>query len=164
MAPGVLKAFKGQRATPARTVSAGRAGPNLVGGAKSDSGTIGPIAGTMVDLASGATTTGQVVLPWTGLITVNGFADVTTSAAATSRTRCNLFISDGTGPNNGLAVFSPNSFGDTPATNNYHISIPLTGFITKPAGTYNIAVRCAVVSGSVVSHTAALSYTAVPAP
>jgi hypothetical protein len=97
----------------------GPAGPSLVGGAKSDSGTIGPIAGTMVDLASGATTTGQVVLPWTGLITANGFADVTTSAATTSRTRCNLFISDGTGPNNGLAVFRPNSFGDTPATNNY---------------------------------------------
>jgi hypothetical protein len=142
----------------------GPAGPSLVGGAKSDSGTIGPIAGTMVDLASGATTTGQVVLPWTGLITANGFADVATTAATTSRTRCNLFISDGTGPNNGLATFSPNSFGDTPATNNYHISIPLTGFITKPAGTYNIAVRCAIVSGSVASHTAALSYTAVPAP
>ena len=141
----------------------GPAGPSLVGGAKSDSGTIGPIAGTMVDLASGATTTGQVVLPWTGLITANGFADVATSAATASRTRCNLFISDGTGPNNGLTTFSPNSFGDTPAVSNYHISIPLAGFVTKPAGTYNIAVRCAVVSGSVVSYSAALSYTAVPA-
>jgi hypothetical protein len=157
---GSVQGPKGDKGDKGET---GPPGPSLVGGAKSDSGTIGPIAGTMVDLASGATTTGQVVLPWTGLITANGFADVDTSAAATSRTRCNLFISDGTGPNNGLTTFSPNSFGDTPAVANYHISIPLTGFVIKPAGTYNIAVRCAVVSGSVVSYSAALSYTAVPA-
>ena len=67
-------------------------------------------------------------------------------------------------PDNGLTAFSPNAFGDTPATNNYHVAIPLTGWVVKPAGTYNIAVRCAVVTGTTVSHTASLNYTAVPAP
>lgn len=141
----------------------GPAGPALTGGAQDPSGTIGPIAGSMTDLFEAAETTGQLVLPWKGRVTVNGFADVTNTAAAISRTRCNLFISDGTGPNNGLAPFSPNAFGDTPATDNYHVTIPLTGFVVKPAGAYNIAVRCAVVTGATVSYSAALNYTAVPA-
>jgi hypothetical protein len=141
----------------------GPAGPALTGGAQDSSGTIGPIAGTMTDLVEAAETTGQVVLPWKGRITANGFADVDNAAAAISRTRCNLFISDGTGPNNGLTAFSPNTFGDTPAVENYHVAVPLTGFVVKPAGTYNIAVKCAVVTGTTVSYSASLNYTAVPA-
>jgi hypothetical protein len=138
-------------------------GPALTGGASDPSGTIGPIAGSMTDLLEGAETTGQLVLPWKGRITANGFADVSAATAAKSRTRCNLFISDGTGPNNGLAPFSPNAFGDTPAVENFHIAVPLAGFVVKPPGTYNIAVRCAVVEGSTVSYSASLTYTAVPA-
>lgn len=144
----------------------GPAGPALTGGAQDNSGTIGPISGNMTDLVEAAETTGQLVLPFKGLITANGFADVDTSEAKASRTRCNLFISDGTGPNNGLTPFSPNAFGDTPATNNYHIAIPLSGHVVKPAGTYNIAVKCEVIGGGgpTVSHTASFTYTAVPAP
>lgn len=141
----------------------GPAGPAITGAAQDPSGSVGPIAGNMTDLFEAAETTGQLVLPWKGRITANGFADVSASAAATSRTRCNLFISDGTGPNNGLAPFSPNAFGDTPAVNNYHVAVPLAGFVVKPAGTYNIAVKCAVVEGSTVSYSAALTFTAVPA-
>lgn len=155
---------RGPRGDTGATGPQGVPGPALTGGAYDNSGTIGPIAGSMTDLVDAAQTTGQLVLPFTGLITANGFADVVTSVATASRTRCNLFVSDGTGPSNGLTAFSPNAFGDTPAVSNYHIAIPLSGHVVKPPGTYNIAVRCAVVSGSTVSHTASLTYTAVPAP
>ena len=87
----------------------------------------------------------------------------TTPLAAISRTRCNLFISDGTGPTNGLTTFSPNAFGDTPAVFNYHITIPVSGFVVKPAGTYNLGVGCAGVTGATLSYSAAVSYMAVPA-
>src|SRR5437868_747535 len=80
----------------------GDPGPTITGGAQTDSGHVGPVGGTMVDLNAGFTTTGQVVLPWTGRIFATGFADVDNAAAASARVRCNLFISDGTGPNNGL--------------------------------------------------------------
>jgi hypothetical protein len=141
----------------------GDPGPTVTGGAQTDSGHVGPVGGTMVDLNSGFTTTGQVVLPWTGRIFATGFADVDNAAAASARVRCNLFISDGTGPNNGLTAFSPNSFGDTPAVSNEHRSIPVTGFVTKPAGTYNIAIQCANVTNAVVAYSAAFNYIAVPA-
>jgi hypothetical protein len=118
--------------------------------------------GTLVDLASAATTTGQIVLPWSGRILVNGFADVDDAAAAISRTRCNLFISDGTGPNNGLTSFSTNAFGDTPATSNYHIAIPVSGSVAKPAGTYNIAIRCFVITGTATSYSGSINAIAVP--
>lgn len=155
---------RGPRGATGATGPQGVPGPTVTGGAYDNSGTIGPIAGSMTDLAAAETTTGQLVLPWTGRIMAEGFADVVTSVATASRTRCNLFVSDGTGPDNGLTAFSPNAFGDTPAVDNYHVAIPLTGFVVKPAGTYNIAVRCAVVGGTTVSHTAALNYTAVPVP
>ncbi len=158
---------RGPRGAVGPTGPQGVPGPSLTGGAYDNSGTIGPIAGSMTDLAAAETTTGQLVLPWQGRITATGFADVvnaTSGPAVVTRTRCNLFISDGTGPDNGLTTFSPNAFGDTPATNNYHVAIPLTGWVVKPPGTYNIAVRCAVVTGVTVSHTASLNYTAVPSP
>ncbi len=141
----------------------GPAGPALTGGASDGSGTVGPMGSSfMTSLAEGVETTGQLVLPFEGRITVNGFADVDDSAAAISRTRCNLFISDGTGPTSGLTTFSPNAFGDTPATTNYHIAIPVAGFVVKPPGTYNLGVGCAAVTGAAVSYSAAVTYTAVP--
>jgi len=142
----------------------GPAGPAITGAAQDPSGTIGPIAGNLTDLFEAAETTGQLVLPWKGRITANGYADVSNTAATVSRTRCNLFISDGSGPNNGLTPFSPNSFGDTPAVDNYHVSIPLSGFVIKPAGTYNIAVKCALVTNATTGYSAGFTYTAVPAP
>jgi len=116
----------------------------------------------MVDLNTGATTSGQAVLPWAGRIMANGFADVANAGASAARVRCNLFISDGTGPNNGQTAFSPNTFGDTPAVANEHRAIPVTGSVTKPAGTYNIAVKCTNITATVVSYSAAFTYTAVP--
>lgn len=160
----LAKDFKNNQLPRGKTGPQGPAGPALTGGAQDSSGTVGPISGNMTDLVEGAETTGLLVLPFKGLITVNGFADVDTSEAAASRTRCNLFISDGTGPNNGLTPFSPNAFGDTPAVINYHVAIPLSGHVVKPAGTYNIAVQCALVTNKTVAYSASFTYTAVPAP
>lgn len=160
----LAKDFKKGQLPRGKTGPQGPAGPALTGGAQDSSGTVGPISGNMTDLVEGAETTGLLVLPFKGLITANGFADVDTSEAKVSRTRCNLFISDGTGPNNGLTPFSPNAFGDTPATENYHVAIPLSGHVVKPAGTYNIAVQCALVTNKTVAYSASFTYTAVPAP
>lgn len=155
---------RGPKGATGATGPQGIPGPAITGGAYDNSGTAGPIAGSITDLASAATTTGQLVMPWRGRITANGFADVTNAGAAISRTHCELYISDGTGPDNGLTVFSPLAFGDTPAVNNYHVTIPVAGFVVKPAGTYNIAVRCTVPTGATVSYSASLTYTAVPSP
>jgi hypothetical protein len=143
----------------------GPAGPALTGGAQDSSGTVGPFSANVTDLVEAAETTGQLVLPFKGLITANGFADVVSTEAKASRTRCNLFVSDGTGPNNGLTPFSPNAFGDTPATANFHTAIPLAGHVVKAAGTYNIAIRCETIGGGgpTVPYSASFTYTAVPA-
>jgi len=155
---------RGEKGDTGATGPEGPAGPAITGAASDGSGSVGPVGGSfMTSLAEGVETTGQLVLPFKGRITANGFADVDDSAAAISRTRCNLFISDGTGPTNGLTPFSQNAFGDTPAVSNYHIAIPVTGFVVKPAGTYNIGVGCAAVTGSTVAYSAAVTYTAVPA-
>ncbi len=154
---------KGEKGDTGATGSQGPAGPALTGGASDGSGSVGPVGSSfMTSLSEGIETTGQLVLPFEGRITANGFADVSDSAAAISRTRCNLFISNGTGPTNGLTAFSANAFGDTPATSNYHITIPVSGFVVKPAGTYNLGVGCEVVTGATVSYSAAVTYTAVP--
>jgi hypothetical protein len=63
---------------------------------------------------------------------------------------------------NGLTTFSPNAFADTPAVTNYHVTIPVSGFVIKPAGTYNLGVGCASVTGSAPAYSAAVTYTAVP--
>ncbi len=160
----LAKDFKNGQLPRGKTGPQGPAGPALTGGAQDDQNTVGPFAGNMTDLVEGAATTGQLVLPFKGLITANGLADVINSKAEVSRVRCNLFISDGTGPNNGLTEFSPNVFGDLPAVSTDHVVVPLAGHVTKPAGTYNIAVRCAIVSGAPNPYAASFTYTAVPAP
>ncbi len=154
---------KGEKGDTGATGLQGPAGPALTGGASDGSGTVGPVGSNfLTSLAEGVETTGQLVLPFEGRITVNGFADVSDSAEAISRTRCNLFISNGTGPTNGLTAFSANAFGDTPATNNYNVAIPVSGFVVKSAGTYNLGVGCEAVTGATVSYSAAVTYTAVP--
>ena len=141
----------------------GDTGPTVVGGANDGSGTVGPMgdANLVTDLASGATTSGQVTLPWRGTIYVNGFADLSTGSATPSYSRCSMQISDGTGPTNGLTTFSPLVFGNTDAI--AHIALPLVGQVTKNAGTYNIGITCHLFSGSASPYSAGFTFTAVPA-
>jgi hypothetical protein len=141
----------------------GDTGPTVVGGANDGSGTVGPMgdANLVTDLASGATTSGQVTLPWRGTIYVNGLADLSTGSVTPSYSRCSMEISDGTGPTNGLTTFSPLVFGNTDAI--AHIALPLAGQVTKNAGTYNIGITCHLFSGSASPYSAGFTFTAVPA-
>lgn len=150
--PQGLQGVKGDR---------GPAGPTLVGGADDGSGSVGPVGDTnmLTDLAGGASTSGQLVLPSSGTIYANGYGDVSNSTTA-AYGRCRLVISDGTGPTNGLTVFSPLAFGNIP-TGGGHVSIPVAGQITKPAGTYNIGVSCTAITGTFGAYSAGFTYSVV---
>jgi hypothetical protein len=139
----------------------GAPGPTVTGGAAADHNGVGGIGGTLVDLNAGQTHSGQVVLPWPGRIFANGYAEVIAPSATATRASCNLFISDGTGPNTGLTAFSPGAFGDTTA-NGEHRSVPLAGYVDKPAGTYNIAIQCSGVGSAPNAYGAAFNYIATP--
>ena len=88
--------------------------------------------------------------------------DIVNKAAATARSRCNLFVSDGTGPGNGLTAMGAYVFADHSATDNEHRVVALAGAVNKPAGTYNVAVRCNVVSGTPAGYAASVTVTASP--
>jgi hypothetical protein len=59
------------------------------------------------------------------------------------RGACHLFISDGTGPANGLTEISVRAAvwftTDNPA---YNLTVPVLGYATKRQGTYNVVVEC----------------------
>jgi hypothetical protein len=143
----------------------GPAGPTVTGGAWDASGTVGPMGGLLTDLATGANTTGQVVLPWRGTIYVSGVADFSSTGSQNTRTRCTPEISDGTGPTNGLTGIGPFGFNDMLSNGGTqtHATIAVSGFVTKPAGTYNLGVNCINITNTTSAYSAGLTYYAVPA-
>jgi hypothetical protein len=121
-----------------------------------------PDLSTILDLTGGATTSGQVVLPFAGRVLANASVDLINNAAATARSGCTLFISDGTGPANGFTAMGARVFADHTATNLEHRVVALVGAASKPAGTYNVAVRCYSVSGNVSGYAASVTVIASP--
>jgi hypothetical protein len=77
---------------------------------------------------------------------------VTTSATA-ARSTCSLYISDGTGPTNGLTPMQPGflAANDTPATSGFYNTYTYIGAATKPAGTYNVQVKCHAILGNLAT-------------
>jgi len=120
----------------------------------------------VMDLASVHDQAGdqQITLGFTARITISGNVAVANTAATASSARCDVQISDGTGPDNGYATMH-NPGGlllSTPAVSGYTIGLPLSGSVVKPPGTYNIRVYCAALGTMQLSH-ANLAVTAVAA-
>jgi hypothetical protein len=118
---------------------------------------------TMVDIANGTPTdstavhTGQVTLPAPGHVYADGEATLENAAAVPARARCDLSISDGTGPNNGLTRMSGYAFSSLQPGTGSSITVPVSGSAAEMAGTYNVALRCASFDNQVNSYSAGLA-------
>jgi hypothetical protein len=106
----------------------------------------------------------QITVDFTARITISGSVQVSNTAATASSARCDVQISNGTGPDNGyLTMHNPAGLLlSTPATDNYAIGLPLSGSVVKAPGTYNIRVYCAALGAMQLDH-ANLAVTAVAA-
>jgi hypothetical protein len=156
-APG-LKGDKGDKGDQ------GVPGPTVTASVQSNQGqTQGAIAGNpVIKLTSGGTTTstGKITLPWEGRLMLNGFVDAFNGGATGARVRCIFQVTDPNGTT--FANFGPQAFTDLEAATNDHKTLPLTAWGTLAAGTYDVALTCAMVSGSASTYAAALNAIAVP--
>ena len=64
------------------------------------------------------------------------------------RGACHLFISDGTGPNNGLQEMGRPAVWFTTDNAAYDITVTVVGYALKPAGKYNIVLQCEQLAAS----------------
>lgn len=78
-----------------------------------------------------------------GRILVSAQVRIDNPGGIAVRGGCHLFMSDGTGPANGLTEISVRPAvwftTDNPA---YNLTVPVLGYATKRRGTYNVIVEC----------------------
>jgi hypothetical protein len=82
---------------------------------------------------------GQIVVPFTGKILATASVSVQNNSTNTVRISCDLFISDGTGPQNGLDNIGGGGSYNVGQTDLY---FGVVGVANKPAGTYNLVLQC----------------------
>jgi len=82
---------------------------------------------------------GQIVVPFTGKILATASASAQNNSTNTVRVSCDLFISDGTGPQNGLENIGGGGSYTVGQTDLY---FGVVGVADKPAGTYNLVLQC----------------------
>jgi hypothetical protein len=91
---------------------------------------------------------GQIVVPFAGKILAASSVAIDNPSPNTVGGSCNLLISDGTGPQNGLVGIGGAAWPGL-APNNLS-TIVVVGTAPRPAGTYNLVVQCeATISNSV---------------
>ena len=104
---------------------------------------------TVIDLASvhegGADA--QITIPYSARVMAFASVQVKNPDAAAREGSCVLRISDGTGPDAGLAAMSQTYVFDFPAESGFDVSAALQGAASKPAGTYNVRLACEEASG-----------------
>jgi hypothetical protein len=81
---------------------------------------------------------GQIVVPFTGKILATASVSAHNVSPNTASTRCDLFISDGTGPQNGLTDIG----GGGSTVGQADAYFVVVGVANKPAGTYNLVLQC----------------------
>jgi hypothetical protein len=85
----------------------------------------------------------QITIKSTGRVLASTQVRISNPGGVAVRGACHLFISDGTGPNNGLTEISVRPAvwftTDNPA---YDLTVPVLGYATKSPGTYNVVVEC----------------------
>jgi len=99
---------------------------------------------TVIDLASehegGADA--QVTTTYSARIMAFASIQARNPESAAREARCVLRISDGTGPDQGLADISQTYAFDLPAQDGYDVTASLQGAAVEPAGTYNVRLVC----------------------
>ena len=85
----------------------------------------------------------QIKIAVKGRILAAAQVGISNPAGIAVRGACDLWISDGTGPNNGLTMLSPRSaIWFTTANPAYDLTVPIVGYAVKSPGTYNVVVQC----------------------
>lgn len=90
----------------------------------------------------------QIIIRFTGRILAVAQVHISNPGGIGVRGACELLVSDGTGPQNGLSLMSGAGVGGRTAVwftiNNaaYDLTVPVVGYATKPPGTYNVVVKC----------------------
>jgi hypothetical protein len=82
---------------------------------------------------------GQIVVPFPGKILATASITAQNSSTNIVRMNCDLFISDGTGPQNGLDNIGGGGSYTVGQTDLY---FGVVGVADKPAGTYNLVLQC----------------------
>lgn len=84
----------------------------------------------------------QITIKSAGRILVSAQVQISNPGGIAVRGACHLFISDGTGPTNGLTEISRPATWFTTDNPAYDLTVPVLGYVTKSAGTYNVVVEC----------------------
>ena len=90
-------------------------------------------------VGNNAASGGQIVVPFTGKILATASVSAHNSSTTTVRISCDLFISDGTGPQNGLTDIGG---GGSYNVGEADVYFGVVGVASKPAGTYNLVLQC----------------------
>ena len=149
---------KGEQGPPGPQGAKGEQGPPGPQGAKGDQGPPGgqqpsswAIAAPAHVLPSGryvavgdlvnnnGASGGQIVVPFPGKILATASITAQNSSTNIVRMNCDLFISDGTGPQNGLDNIGG---GGSYTVGQTDVYFGVVGVVDKPAGTYNLVLQC----------------------
>ena len=146
-------------------LAAGPQGPKGDTGPKGDPGPAAPASAvsspsslalpaqqaTVVDLAAhNSQGNRQITLASPSRVVANASIEAYTNTATASEVGCFLYITDGNGPSSGLTEMEPDgAYSEMPATKWYSVALPLVGAEDKPAGTYNVQVKCEEDAGDV---------------
>lgn len=84
----------------------------------------------------------QLTTTFPATIMASAETSIYNDAAASGQAGCELGISDGSGPTSGMTQMADFQYFNFPAVLHYNNAFNVTGGAEKPAGTYNIALRC----------------------
>ena len=90
-------------------------------------------------VGNNAASGGQIVIPFTGKILATASVSAQNNSTNIVRISCDLYISDGTGPQNGLENIGGGGSYNVGQTDLY---FGVVGVANKPAGTYNLVLQC----------------------
>ena len=90
-------------------------------------------------VGNNAASGGQIVIPFTGKILATASLSAQNNSTNIVRISCDLYISDGTGPQNGLENVGGGGSFNVGQTDLY---FGVVGVANKPAGTYNLVLQC----------------------
>ncbi len=99
---------------------------------------------TAVDLAStnNGATDKRITTTFPSVIMAVGQTSVYNNEAKAGQVYCTLQINDGTTPDSGLTDMGEHLYFNFPAVQYYNNGYSVSGSAEKPAGTYNVALRC----------------------
>ena len=85
----------------------------------------------------------QITIKTHGRILVSAQVKISNPGGVAVRGGCSLWMSDGSGPTNGLTQISMRpATWYTVANPAYDLTVPVLGYATKSPGTYNVVLQC----------------------